>query len=250
MSFSVDTRGLVSYGKTLRDAARRINWATAFYLTELAVHDREAQLDTIEATMTIRDKRFAERHMVWDKANGRTPAAAQVARSGSREDRRFTGWREQVEGGDKARVAMPKGRTGGKRAGKMLGRVRLKQANKFLTQHSIPIRAKSEAHRAFVFLQIMSRRAKTPFVLASGGGLQPGVWTLEGRHGRKAGRGQEKGDGLHPRQLQEFGADKPVQRNDWNAAALALLKRRVDHRALWKRMWDKAGVLPKRKVCK
>jgi hypothetical protein len=254
MSFSVDTRGLVSYGKTLRDAARRINWATAFYLTELASKMRLAQRQAIEASMHVRRKKWLESHIVIESAKGRTPAAAQIARAGSRLGPRFTGWLEQVDGGTKNRLTMSKGREGGTRTGLMSGRAKLRPGNKFLTPKSIrPRGMKGTAHRTFVFLLMMARARKQPFILDSGHpSLQAGVWTLEGKHGPRAGRWPmgEGEQGTRLRQLQEFGADKRIKQNDWNDAARVVLLRRANTAALWKRMWEKAEVLPKKKKCK
>jgi hypothetical protein len=238
--FKIDTSGLKSYAATLKAAIRRFNWATAYYLTELAVDCRARQQQAIEDSMIVRDKRFVSKQLVFQKAIGRQDARHQVARAGSYESPRFSGWREQVEGGDKPRVAMTKGRTGGKQSGKMLGRVRLKPGNRFLTQHSMPIRAKDEAHRVFVFLRIMSRRAKEPFVLTSGHTrFPPGVWTLVGAHGKKRWP--------RPSLLQRFGANESVKKNDWNKEAANAVQRYISISTLWQRCWEKANVLRKKK---
>jgi hypothetical protein len=249
--FSCSTKGLEGYAKALRETPRRLKWATAFFLTELAAKMRVAQLEVIRETMTVRDKRFVDRHVVFQKAQGRSAISAQIARAGSYEGPRFSGWREQVEGGKEPRTQTAQARTGGTQRGKLLGRVRLRAGNKFPTPQSIrPRGMKNEAHRLFVFLLMMSRARKRPFVIDSQAGAQPGIWTLEGRHGKKAGQGTEAGQGPRLQILQKFGADRDVEKNDWNEAARDVLLRRANTRALWTRMWQKAGVLPKKKTYK
>lgn len=234
----------------MRTAPRRLQWATAFFLTDLASGMRLCQQDVIKNTMVIRDRAFVDRHLVFQRANGRSPIDAQIARAGSYASPRFSGWVEQVEVGNKPRTAALKARAGGTSRGKMVGKVRLRPGNKFLTPKSItPMGMQSEAHRTFVFLLIMARRAKVPFILTSGS-TQPGVWTLDGRHGKRRGDDTVKGKGPRLRQLQHFGADEKVKKNDWNASARDLLLQHANIKTVWARCWDRADVLPKKKVCK
>jgi len=237
--FSVDTKGLEGYADELRGAAKRLQWATAYYLTELAWKTRDEAQREVEKTIEVRDKRFVQRHLVVNKALGRQPIDQQIARAGSYEGPRFSGWREQQEGGEKERIASHKARTGGSRKGRMVGRVRLKPGNRFRTPNEV-VGAKNAAHQVFIFLRMMSRAPKAPFVLDSGHPSFPaGVWTLDGRHGQ--------GKWPKPRLLQRFGADVKVKKNPWMTNARETIVKRTNIPALWVRMWDKAGVIKKKK---
>jgi hypothetical protein len=235
------TSKIEDYSKILKQAQKRLQWATAYYLTELAWRDKEESDFVIRSTMQARDKRFISSRLIVKRASGRQPINSQVARAGSIAIQRFTGWKEQIEGGRKKRTAMVLSRTGRNKAGKMAARARLKAGRKFLTQYSIPIKAKDDINRVFIFLRIMSERKKEPFVLASGHPkLEPGLFTLEGSHG--------PGKWPQLRRLQEFGANEEIKKNDWRRRARDLVVRYAQAEKLWEECWKRAGVIKKKRA--
>jgi len=239
MSFTLDTKAYQKYGDDLGRARARLKFATALFLTELAFKGREAALEELAMSLVIRDKNFTKRHVAVYPARRGQPVTSQVSRMGSKGGPRFTGWREQQSGGTKDRAAFPRARTGGTIKGKLAGRYRLKPGNTFPTDRSAAItNAKSPGHRAFIFLRMMSRLPKKPFVLLDHPILEPGIWTLTGRHG--------KGRWPRPQMLQLFGAKAAVSREPWMTDALAALHRRVNLEGLWYRVWKQASVTKKK----
>ena len=233
--FSVDIRGYRNFADDAKAAARRVNWATAYFLTELADKHRTAAIEEVmPRAMVIRDKGFLRRRMGLETAKGRSPVASQVARFGSTAHARFSGWREQIEGGSRERVGMTKARTGRTIKGKMAKRFRL-NAPMPSDRAAIVANAKSPAHRSVAFLAMMARgKMGKPFLLLDHPTLSQGVWSLKGK--RK------------PRleQLQEFGANSAIQRVNWMGDTIALVARRLNTWGLWERCWKKANVTRKK----
>jgi len=235
MDFDANIRGLDRYIRDLKDATKRIRIATSIYLTGLAIQGEEQAWEEIQNTQIVRSKKFIRSRLSHVAASRAQEPNRQRATMGSRSSPRFSAWREQETGGaSKERVGMTlaRGRT---RRGKLKPSYRLKPGRYLPNPENTPIKhAKSAGHRAHIFLRMMSREKKVPFVLFGHWALPAGLWILEGRRG--------KGQWPRPRLLQAFHANTKIKRTRWMTHAIADLRRGFNAQNAWKLAWLRAAV--------
>jgi hypothetical protein len=246
--FSIDIRDHIKLAQRTAKGAQRVKWAVAFFLTELAWKGRQATLEELPKRMKIRNLGFIKKHLLVHRANGRQGIAAQEAHLGTTEGKRFSGLREQAEGGVHERFATYRAR-GGSAGGQVKHKYRMKAGKNFLSPREMPTPRgdKGEAHRAHVFLRFMSNQkwSKDPFVLTGHAKFPAGLYQFEGGAIERGPRG---GIQRWPKlqTLQRFGEPVRVKANDWRQAVIDILGRRVNTEGLWARCWERSSVLAKK----
>lgn len=255
MDMKVKT-GIVSYAAELRRMSRSQQWAVAYYLTELAVKTRTEEMEIISDKMVVRDKRFLSRQLRFERANGRSPIMSQVAKAGSLAEERFSGWSEQITSGELKRTPAALKARKGSEQNKITQGTRLNKAfisdRNFDMQsvfkrkstkgmlHNVRRPAPTGAHRAHVYLRILSRnRAQggKPFLLLDHAQLAPGIWMMQGRFGPN--------QWPKMRLLRGFERKINVQRIDWRQAARDNIVH-SDVQSMYREAWLKSNVKRKK----
>jgi hypothetical protein len=180
--FCMDRRGLEKLERFFKDAPKLIKPVTANILTSLAFKTREYDIQNISSTMTIRNKRFVESSIQVEKARA-VNIINQIARVGSVERPRFTGWKEQELG-----TANPKKRTptmyarGGSKQNVIKPKLRMRSSNKFYNPEQF--QARDYKSSVLFMLRVLGSRTGGDFLLSKPvrtkrGQLSRGLYSLD-----------------------------------------------------------------------
>lgn len=220
--FDMDKRDLRKLQKFQKNAPREFRKATAGVLNSLAFSTRKLDIQNIDRSMIVRNRRFVEGSLKVDKARS-GPIESQVATEGSINRPRFTGWVEQQTGKapKKKRTATIHSRGGSKRR-QMLQKARLKSGNQFYKPEQF--QGKSLQQRFYFMMRVLGSRGGGEFllsekILTKRGALGRGLYNLKKS---KISR------------LQSFESATRPKRIRWHTQSLRQLYNNNDMRKVWK----------------
>ena len=148
------TSNIDEFSKAMKATSNKIKRVGVNVSNTIAFQGRRNVLKELDKTMTIRDKRFIERHVIVKKASFNKP----VASVGSIKRERFTGWEEQETGKKDTRKKV---QTVAARRGKFSNRVtprfRLKRGSKKAARPS-DFGLSNSGRGVVAFLEILSRK--------------------------------------------------------------------------------------------
>jgi len=183
--FDIDKKSLKRLQNLFKESPKDFRVATAGVLNSLAFTTRKYDIDNITISLIVRNKGFLNRSIKVQTTravdiNRQQSIVGTVARGN------FTGWTEQQLG---SRVKQKKAFTIPGRAGsarkQVPGRHRMKQGRKFLRSDSINpkiTRYKNESHKTYIFMLMMGRRKKEPFIIDKPiGKMKPGLYIYKGK---------------------------------------------------------------------
>ena len=217
-TFTVKTPDIRNLEKFYKKAPKKFARASAGMLNNLAFQTRNTALVNIASDLVIRNPRFVASRMQVEKAKS-GPMSQQRAEVGSVARDRFSGWAEQETGAEplRNRVFTLTARRGNNQ-NQASPSSRLKPGNKIVDINDLNIAATGRMARRRIFIQMMSRRPKEPFVMR--------------RKYKKMRRGVYVFRGKRLLQLQAFDAMK-VKRKPWMRPARAKVMTRSNIRAAW-----------------
>ena len=234
MNIKIDDKQLKQFKKMCRSGQKEFQYVTAEYLNSSAFRARELNIKNIQSQMTIRDQRFLSSSLRVEKTKP-VSINQQIAISGSIARPRFTGWKEQEDGGtaERKRKITISARGGSKQA-KAQQKARLKPSNKIYKPEQF--QGVTYERRFYFMMRVLGSRGGGQFLLSQKlrtrrGYMNPGLYGL------KSGKIS---------MLQKFEAPeikrKPWQTDDWND-----IKRRAEinsARALerWKEIQRNKGL--------
>jgi hypothetical protein len=239
-----DQKELEQYEKMLELGPRKMTGVIAKVLTKQAMSTKFQHMPyALEKAFTIRDKRFMGRQLWVNKASQTKSPDVNFSEAGSLEIKgggnkgAFTGWSEQQEGkrSEKDRTATQASRIGGAFKGKMRGKSRMKNADKFrrASQFMSSKRVHSRAQALF-FMFKESRASNTNMIIRrrDTAGAKGKVKNL------KAGIYGWKGKRLM--RVQTFGERYDPKKVDWRGNALKrLIKKRGSFDQVFEREFSK-----------
>jgi hypothetical protein len=234
--FQVDKKTLRSIKQIFDRMPKQANFATAGVINTIAFTAREAYIDEIDRSMTVRSEPWLRKNMRVDTTKGNIPITRQAAIAGSISTTRSTGWAEQQTGqkDKRDRAITQAARTSGSWAKKVAGKSRMKRANRPRRSYQFQRKGRGKgggySHmtdgQATVAMLIDKRQGKFKDNIIIGRGL-PGRLSnfdagLYGKKGKKIIR------------LQNFD-DKPKQprTNKWMTRGNNSLQFRVDLNKVW-----------------
>lgn len=181
-TFSTDIREMWAMSKWFKKSPKKFTVASAMLLNNQAFGAKKEIKGFIGRNMTLRAAGFITgKQMPVEKSGFTTPIDRQRSRVGSVATRRYTGLEEQQTGKKSKRKygALVRGRTGGKRKGRVRQQFRLNK--KFLNPAAFPRRrgfvGKNRDHQ----VQIMLKRLQEfnfddPFVITGHSKIPPGLY--------------------------------------------------------------------------
>jgi hypothetical protein len=178
--FAMDDKDIKRLLKFYKKFPQKFQWATANILNDFGFVTRQAQIEAIQETMQVRNDRFLNSSMRVVKTRGSISVLSQKVIIGSRVRPRFSGWREQIEGGGKKRLSTVAAR-GGNFATTIRPRYRLKPQFKFPKPSQYPGRKYRD--RLYAMLNILRRQKyKRPFMIPIGDSkLKSGLYRFAGK---------------------------------------------------------------------
>ena len=234
MNIKIDDKQLKQFKKMCRSGQKEFQYVTAEYLNSSAFRARELNIKNLQSQMTIRDQRFLSSSLRVEKTKP-VSINQQIAISGSITRPRFTGWKEQEDGGtaERKRKITISARGGSKQA-KAQQKARLRPGNKIYKPEQF--QGMSYEKRFYFMMRVLGSRGGGQFLLSQKlrtrrGYMNPGLYGL------KSGKIS---------MLQKFEAPeikrKPWQTDDWND-----IKRRAEENSLkalerWKEIQRNKGL--------
>jgi hypothetical protein len=209
--FYMDRRGLDKLERFFKDAPKLIKPVTANILTSLAFETRKYDIQNISSTMTIRNKRFVESSIQVEKARS-VNIVNQIARVGSVERPRFSGWREQQTGEPPLRKrTISTNARGGSKASMVKQKYRLKSSNKFYKPEQFQGR---DLKSSFQFMmRVLGTRGGGEFILTRNVQTKRGVM----------GPGEYSFRNHRIQKMQDFKMHLTIKRNTWRTQSLRRL---------------------------
>lgn len=227
--FDLNKKDLRTLKRFFKESPVRFRQATAGVLNSLAFSTRKYDIENIEKSMTVRNKRFVQSSIRVDKARSGS-IESQVAYTYSIQKGNFTGWAEQQLN---TRTQQKKQFTDTGRGGSPRRRVpakyRMKKGKKFLRSSTITPsinKFKDEYHRTVIFMAMMRRRKKEPFYIDYPiGKMKRGLYIVE--------KGQIK-------RIAKTEDIKNPKRIRWRTQSITKLKSKNDIRTIWQDNIDRA----------
>lgn len=132
---SLDKRDILKLEKFYKRAPKQFMIAARGMLTTFAFQAREQQIKEIQSSMTVRNLRFVQSRIRYQKARG-SRIDNIFSESGSIQSPRFTGWKEQQTGVSAQRTRTQSLIARGEWKSQVKGTARMKPANKFFDPDS------------------------------------------------------------------------------------------------------------------
>lgn len=219
--FKIDDRDLKKYSKMLKDSPNDFKKMTAGVLNSLAFDTRKNDIQNINQSMIVRNKRFVESNLRVDKTRP-VSINQQIANAYSVERPGFHGWKEQqgLPVPERKRGANLVARGGNKR-GSIKPRYRLTSGNKFYKPEQFQGRDLKSRYQ--FMMRVLGTRGGGTFLLndevpTKRGALGKGLYSL------KNGKIQR---------LQNLEDVKPTARNEWRTRSLRQLQNNNHISRVW-----------------
>ena len=234
MNVKIDDKQLKQFQKMCRSGQKEFQYVTAEYLNSSAFRARELNIKNIQSQMTIRDQRFLSSSLRVEKTKP-VSINQQIAISGSIARPRFTGWKEQEDGGtaERKRKITISARGGSKQA-KAQGKARLRPGNKIYKPEQF--QGVTYERRFYFMMRVLGSRGGGQFLITKKiktkrGALNPALYNL--KNGKIS-------------MLQKFEALE-VRRNKWQTDDWNDIKRRAEENSLkalerWKEIQRNKGL--------
>jgi hypothetical protein len=234
MNVKIDDKQLKQFQKMCRSGQKEFQYVTAEYLNSSAFRARELNIKNIQSQMTIRDQRFLSSSLRVEKTKP-VSINQQIAISGSITRPRFTGWKEQEDGGtaERKRKITISARGGSKQA-KAQQKARLKPSNKIYKPEQF--QGVTYERRFYFMMRVLGSRGGGQFLITKKiktkrGALNPALYNL--KNGKIS-------------MLQKFEALE-VRRNKWQTDDWNDIKRRAEENSLkalerWKEIQRNKGL--------
>jgi len=234
MNVKIDDRQLKQFQKMCKSGPKEFQYVVAEYLNSSAFRARELNMKNLQSQMTIRDQRFLSSSLRVEKTKP-VSINQQIAISGSITRPRFTGWKEQEDGGtaERKRKITISARGGSKQA-KAQQKARLKPSNKIYKPEQF--QGVTYERRFYFMMRVLGSRGGGQFLITKKiktkrGALNPALYNL--KNGKIS-------------MLQKFEALE-VKRNKWQTDDWNDIKRRAEinsARALerWKEIQRNKGL--------
>ena len=172
--------------------------------------------------MVVRNPKFVNAHVLFDRASGRDNINTMQSRTGATTAPRFSGWVEQELGvtarNDRVGTVLSRG---GSIQNQMRPKFRMKRSNLFTSPDDFAdvTTAGNPLHQQIAMLAILKRnKFKKPFILKKSSKFKHGLYKFKQNKIVK---------------LQDFDSDKQVRKRPWLIPAREKFLRDMDLRKLW-----------------